>query len=418
MSELSCALEGVTDPSVLETTSRSRGQTDIVCPGDASSSDSCYLYRQDQQPWEVARDTCDELGGYLVAIETPTYQLRRLLRGNGGYKSSPTYSWKNTFVILHEEESESFFGHINSLDTHISFTQETCKDGHLAFLDVEVHVDSDGTLSTSVYRKPTHTDQYLNFQSHHPLVHKLAVIRTLFHRADTIVHSPPEVEKEKTNIKNALAGCGYPDWAFSKADTPKQPNKNTRRTHGVQGRKVTITIPYVYDLSDKIKRLFQRQGITTAFKPHNTLRQRLVHVKDRVAKEKQRNVVYGIRCSQEDCHDFYIGETQQSLKARMNQHRRPSNSDSIPDSAVYTHINASQHSFNTNEVIILDRESRWFERRVKEAIWERVERPTLNKRGGLRFNLSHAWDRAVRKIPSRLSRAGQGPVRSAQSRTI
>ncbi|XP_071484136.1 uncharacterized protein [Diadema antillarum] len=65
----------------------------------------------------------------------------------------------------------------------------------------------------------------------------------------------------------------------------------------------------------------------------------------------------------------------------MNQHRRPSNSESIPDSAVNTHINASKHSFNTNEVIILDRESKWFERGAKEAIWERVERPTLNKRG-------------------------------------
>ncbi|XP_071484134.1 uncharacterized protein [Diadema antillarum] len=156
-----------------------------------------------------------------------------------------------------------------SLAKHVANILKTCKDGHLAFLDVEVHVDSDGTLSTSVYRKPTHKDQYLNFQSHHPLVHKLAVIRTLFHRADTIVHSPSEVEKEKANIKNALAGCGYPDWAFSKADTPKQPSKNTRRTHGVQGRKVTITIPYVHDLSDKIKRLFQKQDITTAFKPHN-----------------------------------------------------------------------------------------------------------------------------------------------------
>ncbi|XP_072182318.1 perlucin-like protein [Diadema setosum] len=44
---------------------------DIFCPGHASSPDSCYLYRQDQQPWMVARDTCDNLGGYLVAMETP-----------------------------------------------------------------------------------------------------------------------------------------------------------------------------------------------------------------------------------------------------------------------------------------------------------------------------------------------------------
>ncbi|XP_071497178.1 macrophage mannose receptor 1-like [Diadema antillarum] len=49
-------------------------QQDVVCPGDASSPDSCYLYRQDQQTWEVARDTCDELGGYLVAMGTQSEQ--------------------------------------------------------------------------------------------------------------------------------------------------------------------------------------------------------------------------------------------------------------------------------------------------------------------------------------------------------
>ncbi|XP_072178296.1 uncharacterized protein [Diadema setosum] len=147
----------------------------------------------------------------------------------------------DTFVILHEEESVSFFGHINSLDTHISFTQETCKDEYLAFLDVEVHVDSDGTLSTSVYRKPTHTDQYLNCQSHHPLVHKLAVIRTLFHRPDTIVHSPPEVGKEKTNIKNAQAGCGDPDWAFSEADRHPETTKQ-EHTENPRKNKLQLTV--------------------------------------------------------------------------------------------------------------------------------------------------------------------------------
>ena len=65
------------------------------------------------------------------------------------------------------------------------------------------------------------------------------------------------------------------------------------------------------------------------YKPHNTLRQRLVRVKDKIPKEKQRNL-YGVRCEQKDCHDFYVGETQQSLKARMNQHRRPSSVDYNP----------------------------------------------------------------------------------------
>ncbi|XP_072174675.1 uncharacterized protein [Diadema setosum] len=320
----------------------------------------------------------------------------------------------DTFVIVKKQETQKFFQHINTCDPNISFTTEECKDQKLAFLDVEVHITSDGSLDTTVYRKPTHTNQYLHFNSHHPLVHKLSVIRTLFHRADLVVQDPTERAKEKSNTKQALARCGYPDWSFSKAESPKRTgNKSAQRsgTSSSHTREITITIPYIYDLSEKIKRVFGKHGISTAFKPHNSLRRKLVHVKDKISKEKQRNLVYGVRCEQEDCQDFYIGETQQSLKARMSQHRRPSSVDFNPDSAVYTHLKEKGHSFNTKDVVILDREANWFKRGVKEAIWERVEEPKLNKKGGLRFNLSHTWDRAVREIPSRLSRTGSAPLR-------
>ena len=33
-----------------------------------------------------------------------------------------------------------------------------------------------------------------------------------------------------------------------------------------------------------------------------------------------------------------------------------------------------------------------------------VEDPTLNRKGGLRFSLSHTWDRALSSVPRRLSR--------------
>ena len=100
----------------------------------------------------------------------------------------------------------------------------------------------------------------------------------------------------------------------------------------------------------------------------------------------------------------YVGETKQSLKARLGQHRRPSSTDWQPDSAIYTHAKTSGHQIDTEDVTILDREERWFERGVREAIWERVEKPSLNKRGGLRFQLSHAWDSSIINIPCRLTR--------------
>ena len=117
--------------------------------------------------------------------------------------------------------------------------------------------------------------------------------------------------------------------------------------------------------------------------------------------------MYGIACATPDCGETYVGETKQSLRARISQHRRPSSSEA-QNSAVYNHCNEKTgHSFNTEEVQILDKEERWFERGVRESIWERVEQPAINKKGGLRFQLSHAWDPAIKPLPRRIAQENQ-----------
>ena len=114
-------------------------------------------------------------------------------------------------------------------------------------------------------------------------------------------------------------------------------------------------------------------------------------------------MVYGIQCSDKyNCSDAYIGETSQPLRKRVQQHCRSTNGPA--ESAVYTHRKASGHKFDLEEVKILDRENRWFERGVKEAIWVRAHEPSLNRSGGVRSNLSHAWDRTIRKtLPCKLT---------------
>ena len=46
--------------------------------------------------------------------------------------------------------------HLNGIEPSIKFTVEEERDGQLAFLDVLLRREDDGTISTSVHRKATH----------------------------------------------------------------------------------------------------------------------------------------------------------------------------------------------------------------------------------------------------------------------
>ncbi len=109
----------------------------------------------------------------------------------------------------------------------------------------------------------------------------------------------------------------------------------------------------------------------------------------RSTKHQRSNAVYAVKCS-EECEDLYIGATKQSLYRRMAQHRRANSSGQ--DSAIFLHLQQKKHHFHDHEVRILDREERWFERGVKEVIHVKVEHLSLNRGGGLRHLLSHAYD--------------------------
>ena len=72
-------------------------------------------------------------------------------------------------------------------------------------------VKSDGSIRMKVFRNDTHTDQYLNFESNHPLEHKKGVVWTLMNRADRLVSDEIELQREKDHIRKALQVNGYLD---------------------------------------------------------------------------------------------------------------------------------------------------------------------------------------------------------------
>ena len=88
--------------------------------------------------------------------------------------------WKryedDTFTILGKDYVDGFLQHLNSQPPTIRFTMEIEKDNTVPFLDTSVSRDSNGLLTTRVYRKPTHTDQYLAYDSHHPQSVKRGIV--------------------------------------------------------------------------------------------------------------------------------------------------------------------------------------------------------------------------------------------------
>ena len=133
----------------------------------------------------------------------------------------------DTFVIQKEIHKQDFLQHINSVDPAIKFTLENNKeDGAIPFLDTIVKPEADGHLCITVYRKPTHTDQYLQLDSHQHLLAKSSAIHTHSHRAQIVCSNPELLCKEKAHLRKALTQCKYPKWTLNKVE--KRHNKPPR----------------------------------------------------------------------------------------------------------------------------------------------------------------------------------------------
>ena len=100
---------------------------------------------------------------------------------------------------------------------------------------------------TTVYRKPTHTDQYLQWDSHHHLSAKFSVIHTLSHRTSTVYSNPELLQQERDHLRKALTKCKYPKWVLDKLE--KRLNRSTREVRdGVSNQ---VTQPVTNEVKNK-----------------------------------------------------------------------------------------------------------------------------------------------------------------------
>ena len=216
-----------------------------------------------------------------------------------------------------------------------------------------------------------HNDQYLRFDPHQPLEHKLGVIKTPQHWAKEVPTTSQGTKKEQGHLKTAPV-------ATHTGPSPRPPENETPRKKRREINGTAFPSHICLDFQKNSGEFSKNMTSWCSTNPPTP--------SDRDWSTPQSNVVYAVQ-GQEECNKLYNGETKQPLHKPMAQHRWATSSGQVP--AVHLHLKESGHSFEDNQGCVLATEECWFERGVKEAIHVKLEKPSLNQGGGLRHFQSH-----------------------------
>ena len=148
----------------------------------------------------------------------------------------------DTFTAVHKDEIDDFHEHLNRQNADIQFIKEIEENGKIPFLDCLVtRNNNDNKLSSTVYRKPTHTDRLLDQSYYNPTSHKAATIQTLTRRAQLVCDSPDRLADENNYLDNVFNKNNY-NKDFVRRNTYKNTEPNV--TNNDATPVTTVTIPY------------------------------------------------------------------------------------------------------------------------------------------------------------------------------
>jgi hypothetical protein len=213
----------------------------------------------------------------------------------------------DTFVIWQHgpDKLKDFLHHLNSIHQSIQFTMETESEGQLPFLDFDIYRRPEASLGHKVYRKPTHTNLFLNAKSHHHPSNTQAVLSTLIHRARALCDED-SLQAELVFLKDVFKENSYNDRNIHRAlnRRPRLPQPDNE-PHSV------AFLPFVGIVFNRISRVLARHNIKSVGLPQMKLSSLLRPVKDHLGLKTPG--VYRIPCQ---CGRIYIWQTGRSVDIR------------------------------------------------------------------------------------------------------
>ena len=176
-----------------------------------------------------------------------------------------------------------------------------------------------------------------------------------------------------------------------KMNNPAQKKKNNPNTTQQNNNlKPYITVPYYKGLSESVKKKWNNYGVQVYFRGGTTIKNLLVAPKDIDAMLKKSGVIYSYKCGRVECDEEYIGESSRTFGERCKECQKA-------PSPIFDCFNTTGHSISVDNFSIVGREEQNLRRAIKEALYIRVNNPSLNRNIG-KYHLPHIWDEVLFNI--------------------
>lgn len=279
----------------------------------------------------------------------------------------------DTFIIWQHgiEELNNFLIHLNSIHEDIKFTMEIEENDCLPFLDILVKKKNNGSLGHTVYRKPTHTNRYLNANSNHNPSQLSSVINTLVTRSKRLADKD-HIHEELDLLSNALQANGFSKYLIDKSINKRK--KTNPETEEEPPLSIAI-LPYIKGSTDKISRILKNNKIKTIYKSENKISSLLRSPKDHIPHES--HGIYKIPCGA--CEMVYIGRCNRKISCRIAEHKVDVTNRRLTSSIVQ-HVLNEGHKIDFNNTTTIASIYNETNRIYREAIEIHKHKNNMNTR--------------------------------------
>ena len=306
------------------------------------------------------------------------------------------------------DPAEAFNQCLNEVHHRVKFTREEEVDNKIAFLDVLIHRNDDGTLTTQIYRKPTNTNVILKPQScHDPAIHE-ATFKGEICRATRLCSTKEQINNEIEFLLNVYEDNGHDRSKFEQIartyQTPEQRKEHQQVTNlfsllpfhndssstsenssnnssstsnnnlsknddGIRLRP-NATIPFIPGgITYKLKRALNKAGCNVFITAGQKLQNILCSKNKSKTDPLDKSGVYKYTCTHHKTN--YIGETKRSFRIRDTEHRKAAEQQRWSHSGLTQHMETCKAEIDGPNILHLSNDRQKnpkYDLRIMEAL--------------------------------------------------